>query len=167
MMRAIIAVAPSVAAEFVDENAMSEMPLGLQKIIDNQINSHAHSNAYNNLRGLAVGQDIWPMYLVRGHIDDFIAANDRWGANLVTMISCEKNGLRVGLKKQKQNNGTPEAPDFVDVIVGSPVREIHAELLSRLDDIVTYDYYGAEISRMVPADLRHLPVVLGEEPMEL
>lgn len=164
-LRAIVAVHPDVEAEINDGATLDAMPLNLQTAV------RGRSRAA--LRGLVQGAVTWPVYQVRGTKEALIAAETRWAENIITMGSWNPDGTRVGTKDLVVVDKTdPQNPVISRQRVGAPVRELHARLLDCLDDIVEYhstsaDGLDVEIGRRRPLDLTHLPVVLGERPMEM
>lgn len=156
MFSAVIAVNPAIESEFVDENAMAEMPIGLQQTIKGRHRA--------NLRGLVQGQVTFNTYIVWGTKYDLDVAINRWGADLIIMGAWNPDGTRSGTKKVAQYDGET----FLGYITeGEPTFPLHAELLNILDDKVTFTSEGVEVSRTRPSDVSHLPVVLGHKSRQL
>ena len=85
---AIIAVHPDVEAEFVDENAMREMPLPLQKAVKGRTKGQ--------LKKLAKGGVDWTPYIVWGSAGGLAAAEERWTDQIEIMATFARDGMPAG-----------------------------------------------------------------------
>lgn len=159
MYSAIVAVHPGVEIEFVDQNAMEEMPLDLQETVrGRQAQARKLTNA---------GAE-YSTYLVWGTVEALAAAEARWGANLLVLDTWDSEGLRVGHIRSRTIDFTDQHnPTLAETIVGTPLRIRHPELMNALEDIVTFDVDGVETARMRPTNLDHLPVLAGHKKREL
>ena len=155
MFSAIVAVHPDVEVEFIDENAMAEMPIDLQSTINGR--------KKGKLKKLTNGSTDFAVYIVWGTNTAMQDAMIRWGTNLIIMGTWNKDGTRGGTKRKKNLDMTdPENPiALADIIEGEPTVPIHAELMNVLPDKVIRDKDGVEISRTPAVDLSGLPVILG------
>jgi len=151
---AIVAVHPDVESEFVDENALNEMPVEMRQAVEGRNKA--------GLTGLAVHSITYPCYLVWGSIEGLGAAQLRWGDNLIVMDTWTKNGTRAGTYYENEiDTSDPMNPIVNRVLVGEPVRERHPQLMNILPDVILYDADGNEFGRSRPTDFSTLPTILG------